>query len=143
MIKGEVLKRYELSLDDILPQIIETIIEVYGQRHRKQIEDNFKRAYLNPYITYERIMKDYDRKEDICCAKLSIEFLKKLGEEIDPIEEKRVNEIGTAYLSEGHKEILNKYMGNRKFSEDGAIFSFDDILLETDNEFRKKLIMHI
>ncbi len=141
MIKGEVLKRYELSLDDILPQIIETIIEVYGQRHRKQIEDNFKRAYLNPYITYERIMKDYDRKEDICCAKLSIEFLKKLGEEIDPIEEKRVNEIGTAYLSEGHKEILNKYMGNRKFSEDGAIFSFDDILLETDNEFRKKLIM--
>ena len=141
MIKGEVLKRYELSLDDILPQIIETIIEVYGQRHRKQIEDNFKRAYLNPYITYERIMKDYDRKEDICCAKLSIEFLKKLGEEIDPIEEKRVNEIGTAYLSEGHKEILNKYMGNRKFSEDGAIFSFDDVLLETDNEFRKKLIM--
>ena len=46
MIEGEVLKRYELSLDDILPQIMETIIEVYGERHRKQIEDNFKRAYL-------------------------------------------------------------------------------------------------
>ena len=34
MIEGEVLKRYELSLDDILPQIMETIIEVYGERHR-------------------------------------------------------------------------------------------------------------
>lgn len=53
MIEGEVLKRYELSLDDILPQIMETIIEVYGERHRKQIENNFKRAYLNSYITYD------------------------------------------------------------------------------------------
>lgn len=141
MIEGEVLKRYELSLDDILPQIMETIIEVYGERHRKQIENNFKRAYLNSYITYDRIKSDYNRKADICCTKLSLDFLKKIGEKIDPEEEKKVKANGSYYLSEEHKEILNIYMGNREFSEDGAIFSFADTLLETDNEFRKKLIM--
>ena len=112
MVEGEVLKRYELSLDDILPQIMETIIEVYGERHRKQIEDNFKRAYLNPYITHSRIMTDYDRKEKICCTELSLEFLKKLGEEINSNEEKNVKSYGTDYLSDAHKELLNTYMGS-------------------------------
>lgn len=93
MIEGEVLKRYELSLDDILPQIMETIIEVYGERHRKQIENNFKRAYLNSYITYDRIKSDYNRKADICCTKLSLDFLKKIGEKIDPEEEKKLKQM--------------------------------------------------
>ena len=77
MIEGEVLKRYELSLDDILPQIMETIIEVYGERHRKQIENNFKRAYLNSYITYDRIKSDYNKKLNLCRTKISLDFLKK------------------------------------------------------------------
>ena len=141
MVEGEVLKRYELSLDDILPQIMETIIEVYGERHRKQIEDNFKRAYLNPYITHSRIMTDYDRKEKICCTELSLEFLKKLGEEINSNEEKNVKSYGTDYLSDAHKELLNTYMGSKIFNIDGDIFYFDDTLLETDNEYKKAMII--
>ena len=31
MIEGEVLKRYELNLEDVLPQIMESIIEVQEQ----------------------------------------------------------------------------------------------------------------
>ena len=141
MIEGEVLKRYELSLDDILPQIMETIIEVYGERHRKQIEDNFKRAYLNSYITYDRIKSDYNKKLNLCRTKISLDFLKKIGEKIDTEEEKNSTLFGSAYLSEEHKNILDKYMGDRGFNEDGTIFSFDDSLLETDNEYRKKVII--
>lgn len=141
MIEGEVLKRYELSLDDILPQIMETIIEVYGERHRKQIENNFKRAYLNSYITYDRIKSDYNKKLNLCRTKISLDFLKKIGEKIDTEEEKNSTLFGPAYLSEEHKNILDKYMGDRGFNEDGTIFSFDDSLLETDNEYRKKVII--
>lgn len=141
MIEGEVLKRYELSLDDILPQIMETIIEVYGERHREKIEKNFKSSYLNSYITYDRIKSDYNKKESICCTKLSLDFLKKIGEKIETEEEKKCKESGYDYLSDEHKEILYIYMGEYKFNEYGDIFSFDNTLLETDNEYRRKKII--
>ena len=39
MIESEVFKRYQLPIEELRPKIIDTIVEVYGKRHRAQIED--------------------------------------------------------------------------------------------------------
>ena len=37
MIESEVFKRYQLPIEELRPKIIDTIVEVYGKRHRAQI----------------------------------------------------------------------------------------------------------
>ena len=34
MIESEVFKRYQLPIEELRPKIIDTIVEVYGKRHR-------------------------------------------------------------------------------------------------------------
>jgi len=51
MIESEVFKRYQLPIEELRPKIIGTIVEVYGKRHRAQIEDRLNNLY-NKYICY-------------------------------------------------------------------------------------------
>ena len=50
MIESEVFKRYQLPIEELRPKIIDTIVEVYGKRHRAQIEDRLNNLYINLYI---------------------------------------------------------------------------------------------
>ena len=47
MIESEVFKRYQLPIEELRPKIIDTIVEVYGKRHRAQIEDRLNNLYIN------------------------------------------------------------------------------------------------
>ena len=51
MIESEVFKRYQLPIEELRPKIIDTIVEVYGKRHRAQIEDRLNNLYINSYVT--------------------------------------------------------------------------------------------
>lgn len=62
MIESEVFKRYQLPIEELRPKIIDTIVEVYGKRHRAQIEDRLNNLYINSYVTAEDVQNDYNTK---------------------------------------------------------------------------------
>lgn len=65
MIESEVFKRYQLPIEELRPEIIDTIVEVYGERHRAQIEDRLNNLYVNAYVTAEDVKNDYNEKKDM------------------------------------------------------------------------------
>ena len=50
MIESEVFKRYQLPIEELRPKIIDTIVEVYGKRHRAQIEDRLNTSSDNTHF---------------------------------------------------------------------------------------------
>lgn len=65
MIESEVFKRYQLPIEELRPKIIDTIVEVYGERHRAQIEDRLNNLYINSYVTANDVQNDYNTKKTI------------------------------------------------------------------------------
>lgn len=57
MIESEVFKRYQLPIEELRPKIIDTIVEVYGKRHRAQIEDRLNNLYINSHMLQPRMYK--------------------------------------------------------------------------------------
>ena len=77
MIESEVFKRYQLPIEELRPKIIDTIVEVYGERHRAQIEDRLNNLYINTYVTAEDVKNDYNTKSSHFVSMLSVKFLRK------------------------------------------------------------------
>lgn len=55
MIKSKVFDRYRISMEKVKPLIIQSIVEVYGQKHRNQIEEALNNTYINSYVTAKDI----------------------------------------------------------------------------------------
>ena len=141
MIESKVFDRYKMSIEDLKPQILDTIVEVYGERHRHQIEDRLSNLYINTYVTAEDVKHDYSMKNNHFLNMLSVKFLKKIGIEVSKETEDKVYKRGTYNLTNKQKEILNQYFQGSTFSENGKIFSFNDELLNSENEYIKKMHM--
>lgn len=100
MIESEVFKRYQLPIEELRPKIIDTIVEVYGKRHRAQIEDRLNNLYINSYVTAEDVQNDYNTKNSHFVSILSVKFLRKIGMEVSKETEDKVYERGTFHLQE-------------------------------------------
>ena len=139
MIESEVFKRYQLTIEEIRPKIIETIVEVYGERHRAQIENRLNNLYINSYVTAKDVRLDYSTKKKHFLSMLSVKFLKNIGVDISKEIEDEVYKRGTFALTEEHKEILKQYFGTSEFTEYGKIYSFNDELINSENEYANKI----
>lgn len=139
MIESEVFKRYELPIEDLRPQIIDTIVEVYGEKHRAQIEDRLNNLYINTYVTAEDIKNDYNSKRSNFISMLSVKFLRSIGVEVSEEIEDEVYKKGTFVLPDEHKEVLKQYFEISNFTDYGKIHSFDDKLINSENEYANKM----
>ena len=110
MIESEVFKRYQLPIEELRPKIIDTIVEVYGKRHRAQIEDRLNNLYINSYVTAEDVQNDYNTKNSHFVSILSVKFLRKIGMEVSKETEDKVYEnnlINDTLSFNDYKFIIN------------------------------------
>ena len=139
MIESEVFKRYQLPIEELRPKIIDTIVEVYGKRHRAQIEDRLNNLYINSYVTAEDVQNDYNTKNSHFVAMLSVKFLRKIGMEVSKETEDEVYSGGTFHLPEEQKDVLRQYFGTSNFTDYGKILSFDDELINSENDYSNRM----
>ena len=139
MIESEVFKRYQFQIEELRPKIIDTIVEVYGERHRAQIEDRLNNLYINSYVTANDVQNDYNTKKSHFVSMLSVKFLRNIGMDISKETEDEVYKRGTFALSEEHKEVLKQYFGTSNFIDYGKIFSFDDKLINSENDYANRM----
>lgn len=139
MIESEVFKRYQFPIEELRPKIIDTIVEVYGERHRAQIEDRLNNLYINSYVTANDVQNDYNTKKSHFVSMLSVKFLRNIGMDISKETEDEVYKRGTFALSEEHKEVLKQYFGTSNFIDYGKIFSFDDKLINSENDYANRM----
>lgn len=139
MIESEVFKRYQLPIEELRPKIIDTIVEVYGERHRAQIEDRLNNLYINSYVTANDVQSDYNTKNSHFVAMLSVKFLRNIGMDISKETEDEVYKRGTFALLEEHKEVLKQYFETSNFTEYGKILSFDDKLINSENDYANRM----
>ena len=139
MIESEVFKRYQLPIEELRPKIIDTIVEVYGKRHRAQIEDRLNNLYINSYVTAEDIQNDYNTKNSHFVSILSVKFLRKIGMEVSKETEDEVYSGGTFHLPEEQKDVLRQYFGTSNFTDYGKILSFDDELINSENDYSNRM----
>lgn len=142
MIKSRVFDRYKFNMEPIKNDIVDSIISIYGERYRSQIEDRLNRLYINIYVTADDLKHDYYMKNSKCLADLSIAFLRQIGEEIPKDVEDSVCERGiTYYLSDEHKAILENYFNSTTFTQNGPIFSFSDDILSSESSYIRNRAM--
>lgn len=139
MIESEVFKRYQLPIEELRPKIIDTIVEVYGKRHRAQIEDRLNNLYINSYVTAEDVQNDYNTKNSHFVSILSVKFLRKIGMEVSKETEDEVYSGGTFHLPEEQKDVLSQYFGTSNFTDYGKILSFDDELINSENDYSNRM----
>lgn len=139
MIESEVFKRYQLPIEELRPKIIDTIVEVYGERHRAQIEDRLNNLYINTYVTAEDVKNDYNTKSSHFVSILSVKFLRKIGMEVSKETEDEVYSGGTFHLPEEQKDVLRQYFGTSNFTDYGKILSFDDELINSENDYSNRM----
>ena len=139
MIESEVFKRYQLPIEELRPKIIDTIVEVYGKRHRDQIEDRLNNLYINSYVTAEDVQNDYNTKNSHFVSILSVKFLRKIGMEVSKETEDEVYSGGTFHLPEEQKDVLRQYFGTSNFTDYGKILSFDDELINSENDYSNRM----
>lgn len=139
MIESEVFKRYQFPIEELRPKIIDTIVEVYGERHRAQIEDRLNNLYINSYVTANDVQNDYNTKKSNFVSMLSVKFLRNIGMDISKETEDEVYKRGTFALSEEHKEVLKQYFGTSNFVDYGKILSFDDKLINSENDYANRM----
>ena len=139
MIESEVFKRYQLPIEELRPKIIDTIVEVYGKRHRAQIEDRLNNLYINSYVTAEDVQNDYNTKNSHFVSILSVKFLRKIGMEVSKETEDEVYSGGTFHLPEKQKDVLRQYFGTSNFTDYGKILSFDDELINSENDYSNRM----
>lgn len=139
MIESEVFKRYQLPIEELRPKIIDTIVEVYGKRHRAQIEDRLNNLYINSYVTAEDVQNDYNTKNSHFVSILSVKFLRKIGMEVSKETEDEVYSGGTFHLPEEQKDVLKRYFGTSNFTDYGKILSFDDELINSENDYSNRM----
>lgn len=139
MIESEVFKRYQLPIEELCPKIIDTIVEVYGKRHRAQIEDRLNNLYINSYVTAEDVQNDYNTKNSHFVSILSVKFLRKIGMEVSKETEDEVYSGGTFHLPEEQKDVLRQYFGTSNFTDYGKILSFDDELINSENDYSNRM----
>lgn len=141
MINSDVLKQFNVTMEELTPKIIDSIVAVYGEKNRTIIQDRLKTIYINTYITYEDVNNYYNfiirHKEDL----LSLKFLEDMGIDLPQDITDEVYKNGTYYLKKEHSQILETYFGYRPFTDDSPIFSFDDDPAENleDYSTRRKL----
>lgn len=70
---------------------------------------------------------------------LSVKFLRNIGMDISKETEDEVYKRGTFALSEEHKEVLKQYFGTSNFIDYGKIFSFDDKLINSENDYANRM----
>lgn len=139
MIESEVFKRYQLPIEELRPKIIDTIVEVYGKRHRAQIEDRLNNLYINSYVTAEDVQNDYNTKNSHFVSILSVKFLRKIGMEVSKETEDEVYSGGTFHLPEEQEDVLRQYFGTSNFTDYGKILSFDDELINSENDYLNRM----
>ena len=139
MIESEVFKRYQLPIEELRPKIIDTIVEVYGKRHRAQIEDRLNNLYINSYVTAEDVQNDYNTKNSHFVSILSVKFLRKIGMEVSKETEDEVYSGGTFHLPEEQKDVLRQYFGTSNFTDYGKILSFDNELINSENDYSNRM----
>ena len=139
MIESEVFKRYQLPIEELRPKIIDTIVEVYGKRHRAQIEDRLNNLYINSYVTAEDVQNDYNTKNSHFVSILSVKFLRKIGMEVSKETEDEVYSGGTFHLPEEQKDVLRQYFGTSNFTDYGKILSFEDELINSENDYSNRM----
>lgn len=81
-IDKSIFERYSISMEDLIPKILDTIVEVYGEKNRSIIEDRLKRIYVNSYATYDHIQSEYYRNISKKRNMLGIKFLREMGIEV-------------------------------------------------------------
>ena len=139
MIESEVFKRYQLPIEELRPEIIDAIVEVYGKRHRAQIEDRLNNLYVNSYVTATDIQNDYTMKRSNFAAMLAVKFLRNIGVEVSKETEDEVYKRGTFSLREEDRELLKQYFGTTSFSEYGKILSFNDKFSNPENDHVRRV----
>jgi len=70
---------------------------------------------------------------------LSVKFLRNIGMDISKETEDKVYERGTFHLQEEHKEVLKQYFGTSNFTDYGKILSFDDKLINSENDYANRM----
>lgn len=126
VINDDILKQFNVTIGELSPKIIDSIVSIYGEKHRSLIQDRLNRIYINTYITYEDINNYYNSSLKHTEALLSISFLKDLRVNVSAEIEEEVYKNGTYYLHQEQKDILQTYFGYNTFDSNSPIYSFDE-----------------
>lgn len=133
-IDKSIFKRYDFNMEEIIPKIQETIIEVYGEKNRSKIEDRLKTIYVNAYVTYDSISSDYYSKCSKINKQLGIKFLREMGIEVTKETEDNINKRHYG-LNKEQGDFLKLFFTYSEFYEKGDIFEFDDEKLKGNNKY--------
>ena len=133
-----IFNKYEINIEDLIPKILDTIVEVYGEKHREVIENRLQSIVINPYITANDIRNVYNYEENRIQDLLAIEFLKEIGKEVPKEEADKVYKDGTYALNQEHKNILRTFFDWDSIQALGPIFDFDEEKFNNANEWQRK-----
>lgn len=140
-----IFNKYEINMEDLIPKIEDTIVEIYGEKHREVIKNRLRSIVINPYITFEDLRSEIGQSKSKKTNELAVEFLKEIGIEIGieigVEEQNKVYKDGTYALNEEHKKILETFFDWYDFRTIGPIFDFDDEKLDNANNWHRENIM--
>lgn len=105
----ELYEKYKVDYEKIKPLILDTIVEVYGEKHRKQLTESVDKVYVNTYIDEEGIRNLILEKEQEKRVELTIAFLERMGEEITEEQKRQIRKEGTSKLTEEQKNKMAFY----------------------------------
>lgn len=130
IVNDKILQQFYVNIDDLKPKVIDSMVAVYGEKHRSLIEERLDTIYINTYITYEDIYNYYNHKLSHARDMFCIDFLKDIGIDVSFETEDMVYKRGDYYFTTEQKDILKSYLGFCSFSDTSPIYAFNDNELE-------------
>ena len=120
--------KYEIDFEKIRPQLLESIVSVYGEKHRETIEERLNTVYVNTYITSRDLEAEYNREKSTKEKLLTLELLKELGMEVSKETEESVFDYGPVKYNEKQKSFLQAVFDQYLcfVYKNGNIFAFGD-----------------
>lgn len=142
-------EKYKVDSEKIGPLILDTIVEIYGEKHREKIEENMKKIYINSYFDSEDVEYLIDEKKIKKREELTISFLEKIGEEISDEQKELVRRGDISKLAEQYQNKIAFYFAGcgeySTFIEEERLpiysFKYQNDIFKNENIERKCLFL--
>ena len=99
-INKAIFDKYSIDINHLTPEIIDTIVEVYGEKHRSTIEERLRSIKVFSYVRYKDVDYEYLSELNHIREMLGIKFLRELGIEVSQEIEDEVYKDGSYYFTE-------------------------------------------
>ena len=143
-INKAIFDKYSIDINHLIPEIIDTIVEVYGEKHRSTIEERLRSIKVFSYVRYKDVDYEYLSELNHIREMLGIKFLRELGIEVSQEIEDEVYKDGSYYFTEEQKKTLKKFFENNYFYKENfvPIFNFDEQALKDAKKWEYQNIIY-